>query len=111
MRIDFEARLQRRSLQRRSVSAEVFGIADVGWLTVYEHASYAGSAMGLSADQPWLSSIGWNDRISSFKSHGAAGTFRENSPSGGFVYFFGPFSQATYVGDFYNDRFSALYIE
>jgi hypothetical protein len=76
----------------------------------YEHTSYAGSALGLTSDQPWLSSVGWNDRISSFRSFGVTGNFRENSPASGFIYTFGPNAQVAIVGSTYNDKFSAFYM-
>jgi hypothetical protein len=80
----------------------------IGYVTVFEHATYDGAQMSLSADQPWLSSIGWNDRISSFKSFGATGRFWENSPGGGLYYVFGSTAQISYVGNTYNDKFSAF---
>ena len=79
-----------------------------GYVTVFEHATYDGAQMSLSADQQWLSSVGWNDRISSFKSFGATGRFWENSPAGGSYYAFSPSSQVSYVGNTYNDKFSAF---
>jgi len=84
------------------------GGATTGYVTAYEHAQYAGSALTLSADQPWLLSIGWNDRISSFKSFGATGNFQENSPGGGFVYFFTSSSQVPSLSGTYNDKFSSF---
>jgi hypothetical protein len=81
-----------------------------GYVTVYEHALYAGSALTLSADQPWLSSVGWNDRISSFKSFGAAGNFRDDSPGGGFIYGYGATTQVSALSGTYNDKFSAFNI-
>ena len=64
--------------------------------------------MTLSTDQPWLSSIGWNDRISSFKSFGATGRFLENSPGSGLVYTFGSGAQISFLSASYNDKFSAF---
>jgi hypothetical protein len=104
MRLDLTARTQDRSATPQGI--------DVGDLYViaYEHSTYAGNAMGLTADQPWLSSVGWNDRISSFRSFGVTGNFRENSPASGFIYTFGPTAQVSYVGNLYNDKFSAFYM-
>jgi hypothetical protein len=81
-----------------------------GFVTAYEHDNYGGASISLSTDQPSLSSIGWNDRISSFKSFGATGRFREDSPAGGFTYVFGATAQVSSLGGTYNDKFSALYI-
>jgi hypothetical protein len=80
-----------------------------GYVTVYEHAAYQGASIALSVDQPYLSSIGWNDRISSFKSFGANGHFREHSPAGGFLYAYGSTTQISSLGAV-NDTFSAFSI-
>jgi len=81
-----------------------------GYVEVFQDITYAGSAAILSVNQPWLSSIGWNDKISSFKSIGATGRFDENSPSGGFGYYYGSTARIPDVGSFYNDKFSAFFI-
>lgn len=83
--------------------------ATTGYIIVYVDGQYVGAARALSQDYSYLGTIGWNDVISSFKSYGATGHFWENAPSGGFIYDFYPTSQAAYVGDYYNDKFSALY--
>jgi Peptidase inhibitor family I36 len=100
--------LERDVAQRVQTKAVPAAVAATGYVTVWEHAGYDGARMTLSADQPWLSSIGWNDRISSFKSFGASGRFLENSPGSGFVYQFSSGVQVSYVGNFYNDKFSAF---
>jgi hypothetical protein len=81
-----------------------------GYVTVYQDNFYGTPSISLSTDQASLSSLGWNDRISSFRSFGAVGEFREHSPAGGFTYGYGSSSQVTYVGDAYNDKFNAFYI-
>jgi hypothetical protein len=100
--------LERDVTQRVRTNAVPAAVAATGYVTSWEHAGYAGSQMTLSADQPWLGSIGWNDRISSFKSFGASGRFLENSPGSGFVYFFGSSSQISFLSNYYNDKFSAF---
>jgi hypothetical protein len=100
--------LERDVSQRVRPKAVPAAVAATGYVNVWEHAGYDGARMTLSADQPWLSSIGWNDRISSFKSFGASGRFLENSPGSGFVYFFGSSSQVSFLGSYYNDKFSAF---
>ncbi len=95
-------------VRRVEMNAVPAAVAATGYVTFWEHASYAGSQMTLSADQPWLNSIGWNDRISSFKSFGASGRFLENSPGSGFIYYYSSGVQVAYVGNFYNDKFSAF---
>ena len=81
-----------------------------GYVIAYEHVGYAGSQLLLSANEAWLEDLGWNDRISSLKSFGATGNFRENSPAGGFIYAYSATTQVTTVGSTYNDKFSAFYI-
>ncbi len=100
--------LDRDVAERLRSTTTLAAVAATGYVTVFEHAGYDGARMTLSADQPWLSSIGWNDRISSFKSVGATGRFFENSPGTGFVYYFSSGAQISYVGNAYNDKFSAF---
>ena len=94
----------------RQASGTSFAVATVGYVVVYEHAAYAGSTKVLSSDVGWLSDLGWNDRISSFKSFGATGAFYEHSPSGGLVYSYGPSARVPSLSGTYNDKFSAFYI-
>lgn len=92
-----------------SGSAAPLSAAVTGYVIVYVDGAYGGSARALSQDYAYLGDIGWNDVISSLKSYGATGHFWQNSPSGGFIYYFYPTTQVSYVGDFYNDKFSAVY--
>jgi hypothetical protein len=81
-----------------------------GFMVVYADPAYAGASRTLSVDYPNLGSLGWNDRISSFKSYGVTGNFREHSPAGGFTYTFGSSSQVSSLSSTYNDKFSAYYV-
>lgn len=82
-----------------------------GYVIVYQDASYGGAYRTLSIDYNDLGSIGWNDRISSFKSFGATGEFYEHAPPGGLTFFFGTSSMISYVGNTYNDKFSSFDID
>jgi Beta/Gamma crystallin len=82
-----------------------------GYVTVYADADYGGAAASLSHDYANLTAIGWNDRITSLKSHGATGTFFEHADYRGFTYDFGSASQDPNVGNYYNDKFSSLDID
>lgn len=84
--------------------------ATSGYVVVYENGAFGGAAQAISQDYGYLGTISWNDRISSLKSYGASGHFTENAPTGGFSYDFYATSQYTYVGDYYNDKFSAVYL-
>jgi hypothetical protein len=96
---------------RGDLSPEL-AVAASGYVVVYEHAWYGGAnPKVLSSDVAWLSDIGWNDKISSFKSFGASGVFYENSPSGGFGYYFGPTTRVPTLNSAYNDKFSSFYID
>ena len=95
----------------RQNSRASFAAASVGYVVVFEHAAYAGASKILVSDVQWLSNIGWNDRISSFKSFGATGAFNEHSPSGGFIYSYGPTSRIASLSGAYNDKFSSFFID
>lgn len=58
-----------------------------------------------------LSSIGWNDMISSFKAmHGLSGHFATDALNGGRLFpTFCCNTQVPYVGDAWNDLFSSVY--
>jgi hypothetical protein len=80
-----------------------------GYVTVYQDNFYGTPSISLSTDQASLSALGWNDRISSFKSFGATGGFWEHSPSGGFFHAYAATTQAPSLGS-HNDAFSAFVI-
>ena len=94
----------------RQRSRTSFAPASIGYVVVYEHVAYGGAVKVLALDVPWLSSLGWNDKISSFKSFGASGAFHEHSPNGGFVYSYGPSSRVASLSGMYNDKFSSFFI-
>ena len=98
------------SARRQASGATTLQATATPYVVVYADGGYAGAARAISQSYAHLSDIGWNDTISSFRSYGAAGYFTENSPNGGFVYNFYGTTQASYVGDAYNDRFSAVYL-
>ena len=82
----------------------------VGYVVVYEDASYNGASRTLSTDYSNLGSIGWNDRISAFASFGATGNFREHSPAGGFLYAYSGSTMVSFLSGTYNDKFSQFNI-
>jgi hypothetical protein len=90
-------------------SAEGARLLSTGYVTVFQDVYYGAPFISLSNDQTSLSSIGWNDRISSFKSYGASGGFYEHSPTGGTWYAYGSSTQIGSLGAM-NDKFSAFYI-
>jgi hypothetical protein len=86
------------------------GAAAVNYVRIFADASYGGVSMYLSNAYARLGDIGWNDRISSFKTLASAGgTFWQHTFGGGWGYPFCCLSGVTYVGDAYNDQFSSVY--
>jgi hypothetical protein len=80
-----------------------------GYVIAYVDVSYAGASISLSTNYANLTSIGWNDRISSLKSIGnGSGDFYQNAYYVGWIYGFCCNQAIWYVGDFYNDQFSSL---
>jgi hypothetical protein len=68
---DLEASLAKR---RRVAAAPSFGVND--YVTIFDGPNYSGSFMDVSQNYDVLFSIGWNDRISSYKArNSASGTF------------------------------------
>jgi len=107
--VEMEAAAAARAGSGAGASTAPLAAATTGYVIVYVDGAYSGNARALSQDYSYLGTIGWNDVISSLRSYGATGQFWENAPSGGFEYLFYPTSQVSYVGDYYNDKFSALY--
>jgi hypothetical protein len=98
----------RRVLREASLASS--SVLATGYVIVYEDVGFGGASRTLAADYPDLGAIGWNDRISSFKSIGASGYFREHTPPAGFYYYFSGSSQPSSVSS-YNDRFSGFQID
>ncbi len=82
----------------------------VNYVRIFADAGYGGSSMYLSVNYDNLSSIGWNDRISSFKAlNSLRGSFHTGSYGDGSAYGFCCNQQVTYVGSAFNDTFSSVY--
>lgn len=106
-----EAAAATRAAERPAASGPGANAAlATGYVEVFADGAYSGAALAISQDYSYLGTIGWNDRISSLKSYGATGHFWDNAPTGGFLYYFYSTTQVSYVGDFYNDKFSAVYL-
>jgi hypothetical protein len=102
------------SAQMEKVAAERFAARDAmaaassGYIVVFEHGAYLSPSRTISQSYSYLGDIGFNDKISSFKSYGATGRFTEHAPPGGLVYSFSGSTWVSYVGDTYNDKFSSV---
>jgi hypothetical protein len=96
---------------RADRSSEVFDdLQAVSYARVYVDATFGGSSMVISRSYDNLGVIGWNDRISSFRTLTAGGgTFWQHAMATGWAYDFCCGSSVTYVGDYFNDQFSSVY--
>ncbi len=102
---------------RLSTSAAVTALASTVIGVFYEDASYGGASFAASVSQNGcngyvhgyadLSPLGWNDRISSFRSYaGCRTTIFEHASYGGSTY--GPYTNSSYVGAAMNDKASSI---
>lgn len=63
-------------IQLESKAAPTLAATAVDYVTIYDFTAFAGSYMHVSQDYTVLATIGWNDRISSFKArNGETGHF------------------------------------
>ena len=99
------ARRAATASQRSDGSARVL---TSGYVTVFEDGGYGGAALSIFHNYSNLGTVGWNDRISSLISYGATGHFYQNAPPSGWIYYFYSSSHFSYVGDYYNDKFSSV---
>ena len=86
-------------------------LAPLPYVYIYGDAGTLGPAYGVTQVWEDLSWIGWNDRISSFKSvNGGFGHFATDAYNNGRLYpGFCCNAVVTYVGDSWNDQFSSVY--
>ena len=107
---ELEAAAEQAAAGGGSASGGTAFLVTSGYVIVYEDGGYLGAAQAISQNYSYLGDIGWNDKISSLRSYGAAGHFWEHAPVGGFIYYFYSTTWVSYVGDAYNDRFSSVYL-
>ncbi len=99
-----------RALADHVAAAPVGATASAPYLNIYDNADWSGAYTAISQPYNDLRTIGWNDRISSFKAlNGVAGHFATDIYNSGYYYFFCCNQQTTYVGDAWNDTFSSVY--
>lgn len=105
----FTTRAARDASWRENRSLRPLSTYAGGYVIAWVNASYAGSSVILSQDYTNLVTIGWNDRISSYKVYtNLTGGFYEHSNYSGLTQLFCCFSQVSYVGDAYNDKFTSI---
>lgn len=79
------------------------------YVLAYEAINYGGASIALSQPQADLSSLGWNDVISSFKStNGGHPRWWDAANYQGATWQWGKSFWVSYVGDLANDRFSSV---
>ena len=84
------------------------GALAVSYVQVFADRDYGGPAAYLSASYSNLGTIGWNDRISSYKVLiSGSGEFREHINFVGEIDTFCCTQRVTYVGDSLNDKYSS----
>jgi hypothetical protein len=89
--------------------AAVLSVTAVDYVTIYDQPTYAGSFMQVSQDYSVLATIGWNDRVSSFKARNSLnGHFYTDWFYGGTSYSFCCNQQAASLGSFDN-TFSSVH--
>lgn len=83
--------------------------AAVIYVTMYDGSAYGGASMAVSQDYDVLATIGWNDRVSSYKArHAETGTFFTDWFAGGAADAFCCNHWVPSLGSS-NDLFSSLY--
>jgi hypothetical protein len=97
-----------------AVSAEIGivgteAVTAVAYVTIYDLTGFAGSSFVVSQNYDVLATIGWNDRVSSFKGRNSeTGRFNVDWFAGGSSWSFCCNQQVASLGSF-NNAFSSVY--
>lgn len=82
----------------------------VSYIHLYEHEGYGGASVVLSQDYPNLSTIGWNDRMTSFKVlNGGDGSMHKDAQYTSGTYAFCCGTQVSNIGATWNDAVSSIH--
>lgn len=85
------------------------GPTAVPYVRIFETSTFQGASVTLAQNYPRLSDIGWNDRISSFRSvNGGSGTFFKNAQFLGDSYTFCCDQQFPNMAGAWNDAISSV---
>lgn len=94
---------------RDASASTLLAAASSTYVIVWENAGYQGASLIISQDYPALVTLGWNDRISSFKGQNmGSGKFWTDWFYGGSAYQFCCNQQIPLLGS-YNDTFSSVF--
>ena len=92
-----------------STTLVAMAATDTNYVLIFENTYYQGAYMYISSDYSILATVGWNDRISSFKSvNSGSGKFWTDWFYGGTSWGFCCNVQTPFLGTF-NDTFSSVY--
>jgi hypothetical protein len=108
---DFSYPVIRCSTRQVTVEARALVVLTTGvdYVTIYDQATYFGTFMHVSQDYGSLLSIGWNDKISSFKGRNSeSGRFWTNWFNGGTSWSFCCNQNVGSLGN-YNNTFSSMH--
>jgi hypothetical protein len=84
-------------------------LSSSGYVIAWSGNSYSGSSVTLTQNYSNLGTIGWNDRISSYKVYTSlSGAFYEHTSYTGLVQTYCCNAQVAYVGDTRNNTFSSF---
>lgn len=100
-----------RSIQRTAVRGinGALGTLGVNYVLFFEHSDYGGYSSVTSNPVPDLSVVGWNNKISSFKStNGGRPRWWDGTSYSGSSWQWGVSAWVSYVGDVANDRFTSV---
>jgi hypothetical protein len=98
-----------RSVSVQLGQLELAATSGVVYVTIYDWTQYGGSSMAISQDYDALVTIGWNDRVSSFKGRNSeTGRFYVDWFHGGSSWSFCCNQQTSGLGGFDNS-FSSVY--
>ena len=94
---------------RDASAAPLLASSSTTYVIVWADASYAGPSLIISQDYSAFVTVGWNDRISSFKAQNSTtGRFWTDWFYGGTADYFCCNQTVPYVGDAFNDTFSSF---
>lgn len=106
---DTDAGLVTSDIDLDSGAAEIAQLASSYYVVWYEHSNYAGLSYLTSVSHANLTTIGWNDAISSFKSlNGGRPKWWEHSDYAGSSWQWAAGAWVSYVGNAANDRWSSV---
>lgn len=97
-----------RVFQSRLASTPLSATA-TGYVIAYQDSSYLGASVVLAQNYTNLGTIGWSDRISSYRVYTSlTGYFYQNSGYSGAFQSYCCFWQIPYVGNSFNDTFTSF---